>query len=1063
MARKHAREDWRKAVKSLQEGPDESLESMKNLKYPIDDLEVQDVTSFTHLLLLTTPTLQKPERVEMWSKVIYSICTVQTKAYQRPYISKDVANSLTDKMLYILRNCTDPIVLSARQDNKTTYPIELLYALSSLVKYSNRTSPFWEELVNIESGILIKIAAPDKEIRIRRASLDYIDSICQHVSLSVESMVKLIDNLLKLFDGSLLKLLGKKAAAAQDEELHALLYKLQVSILRVLHTILPQFDSFSVHILPSLLATLKVAMTTGLPGHQIPLRMRPLEPHPDVGYVDVGYQAASVAGPKQSKIRRKIHSDHPFPGHAFISSDSGSGEGRGEERGQCLSGASDSEMSDGEITSSSSQIRQATVKIRLRALNCLSTIFQSLERQPTFSYGFSFLPHDTPTSNSPPSILTCLNQDNSHKCQSAAISVLMSILDNSKPFLAMASDPSSGPTHPFISYSNKLGGVIRELHRSLLEFISKEKRATLLTQAVKCLAILVSNTSYHKLTTSYIKDILLCLGSIISINQTDVSIACLTCYGALISLSLPLEDLGKSSSPRCEMEAWLEEGPKGKLWILDHCVQLITQKDTKQSLLMEAIQVLTALVKFYFPQIRPKWKELANVYFDCLVNKPEPIQLHALKFLDEIGRTLATRQDMSDEIGSIMEYWERLLSIQSPSLLQWLQDTTCPLSCSHSCSVLATIGNTPMSHLSEETKNRVLPLLLNLSKYSNPSIKSSAIRTLGIFSQYSSQCFDATFILDVCDSITNGLNLKEVVAVRIQASWSIGNMTDSLIHEEGHRAKILLFYETLSKSVVVAMGDIEKVKVNAFRAAGNLLHVLTDEIYLMCEHSVINMCSRLAASVNVGIMKGRWNACYACYNAFTNPSFLKNCSQPMLGMIESLCSAVVTCKNFKVRTNAALALGGPSSYPSFEVLENIWDTVLKAIENSEDQPNFAEYQQTSSLRMQLCQVFCKLINTMENPSGTISKSPPSEKALELLQKPIKEIIESSDVHSEKKELIDLTVKRLKESNDCLQQEEKESLNQEDILTTLISSFNISTHDHSALFGANQCESNMSSC
>ncbi|XP_019863364.1 PREDICTED: HEAT repeat-containing protein 6-like, partial [Amphimedon queenslandica] len=220
----------------------------------------------------------------------------------------------------------------------------------------------------------------------------------------------------------------------------------------------------------------------------------------------------------------------------------------------------------------------------------------------------------------------------------------MSILDNSKPFLAMASDPSSGPTHPFISYSNKLGGVIRELHCSLLEFILKEKRATLLTQAVKCLAILVSNTSYHKLTSSYIKHILSCLGSIISINQTDVSIACLTCYGALISLSLPLEDSGKSSLPRCEMEAWLKED----LWILDHCVQLITQQDTKQSLLMEAIQVLTALVKFYFPQIRPKWRELANVYFEHLVNKPEPIQLHALKFLDEIGRTLATRQDMSD-------------------------------------------------------------------------------------------------------------------------------------------------------------------------------------------------------------------------------------------------------------------------------------------------------------------------------------------------------------------------------------------------------------------------------
>lgn len=58
-------------------------------------------------------------------------------------------------------------------------------------------------------------------------------------------------------------------------------------------------------------------------------------------------------------------------------------------------------------------------------------------------------------------------------------------------------------------------------------------------------------------------------------------------------------------------------------------------------------------------------------------------------------------------------------------------------------------------------------------------------------------------------------------------------------------------------------------------------------------------------------------------------------------------------------------------------------------------------------------------------------------------------------------MIDLTVKRLRESIDCLQQEEKETLNQGDILATLISSFDISTDDSPALFGADQCQSNMS--
>ena len=76
-----------------------------------------------------------------------------------------------------------------------------------------------------------------------------------------------------------------------------------------------------------------------------------------IGYVNVGYQAASVAGPKQSKIRRKIHSDHPFPGHALTRTDSGSAEGKDEEKGQYLSSESDSEVSDGEITTGSSHMR----------------------------------------------------------------------------------------------------------------------------------------------------------------------------------------------------------------------------------------------------------------------------------------------------------------------------------------------------------------------------------------------------------------------------------------------------------------------------------------------------------------------------------------------------------------------------------------------------------------------------------------------------------------------------------------------------------------------------------
>lgn len=68
----------------------------------------------------------------------------------------------------------------------------------------------------------------------------------------------------------------------------------------------------------------------------------------------------------------------------------------------------------------------------------------------------------------------------------------------------------------------------------------------------------------------------------------------------------------------------------------------------------------------------------------------------------------------------------------------------------------------------------------------------------------------------------------------------------------------------------------------------------------------------------------------------------------------------------QVRTNAALALGSPSSYPT-DVLESVWSTILKAIDNSECQQSFTDHQQASSLRMQVTEAsstaaFCHYVH-----------------------------------------------------------------------------------------------------
>lgn len=59
---------------------------------------------------------------------------------------------------------------------------------------------------------------------------------------------------------------------------------------------------------------------------------------------------------------------------------------------------------------------------------------------------------------------------------------------------------------------------------------------------------------------------------------------------------------------------------------------------------------------------------------------------------------------------------------------------------------------------------------------------------------------------------------------------------------------------------------------------------------------------------------------------------------------------VVSCKNFKVRINAAVALSAPNerlAYGCFYV--PVWTALLKALENSQNMNDFTEYKHRDNL------------------------------------------------------------------------------------------------------------------
>ena len=66
------------------------------------------------------------------------------------------------------------------------------------------------------------------------------------------------------------------------------------------------------------------------------------------------------------------------------------------------------------------------------------------------------------------------------------------------------------------------------------------------------------------------------------------------------------------------------------------------------------------------------------------------------------------------------------------------------------------------------------------------------------------------------------------LAVRVQASWALGNLTDTLSQSQAPREVVGSLGEHLCATILLTLKDSEKVKVNGVRAVGNLMKVLPD-------------------------------------------------------------------------------------------------------------------------------------------------------------------------------------------------------------------------------------------
>ncbi|XP_034362309.1 HEAT repeat-containing protein 6 isoform X1 [Arvicanthis niloticus] len=686
--------------------------------------------------------------------------------------------------------------------------------------------------------------------------------------------------------------------------------------------------------------------------------------------------------------------------------------------------SSESDYSDAE-GGMQGKMRSYQAKVRQGALACFLSTIKSIEKKVLYGYWSAFVP-DTPELGSPQSVslMTLTLKDPSPKTRACALQVLSAILEGSKQFLSVAED-TSDHKRAFTPFSVTVASSIRELHRCLLLALVAESSSQTLTQIIKCLANLVSNAPYNRLKLSLLTKVWNHIKPYIRHKDVNVRVSSLTLLGAIVSTHAPLPEvqlllqqpcssgLGSSSSATPHLstpDGWktfpagpsLEEAslssPKGSsepCWLIRLCIStVVLPKEDSCSgsdagstpgstyepspMRLEALQVLAHLARGYFSMAQLYLMELGEVICKCMCEANPSIQLHGVKLLEELGTGLIqqykpdsnTAPEQRVPVHLVVMFWTAMLNGPLPRALQSAEHPTLQAS---ACDALSSILPEAFSSLPNDKQILCITMLLGLNDSKNHLVKAATSRALGVYVLFPCLRQDVIFVADTANAILMSLQDKSL-NVRAKAAWSLGNLTDTLIvnmdtpdpsFQDEFSGLLLL---KMLQSAIQASTDKDKVKSNAVRALGNVLHFLQPShigrprFAEIIEQSIQALISTV---VNEAAMKVRWNACYAMGNVFKNPALPLGTAPWTSQAYKALTSVVMSCKNFKVRIRSAAALSVPgkrAQYGSVEQFTQIWSALVTALQKSEDTTDFLEFKYCASLRTHICQALLHLLS-----------------------------------------------------------------------------------------------------
>ncbi|KAH8388755.1 hypothetical protein KR200_009591 [Drosophila serrata] len=667
----------------------------------------------------------------------------------------------------------------------------------------------------------------------------------------------------------------------------------------------------------------------------------------------------------------------------------------------CLTGDSGENCppSDSDQLPGPKQLRQLQAKVRISALQLLGALTKQLPRRTLYGYWHVLFP--SADSGGGGHLLLVGQTDGNSRCRALALQLAAQLLYGSKGYLSQAC--SRGPSN-YTPFAVSLASSVLSAYRSLCSILEKEYAPPVLTQCLKCLAVLVQATPFEQLEMGFVYEFVGHVKKLIKNAESPVAVSALLVMEMLVATpkltpemasaiglapsqrDLKLEELQSDqpeflelcdSDTELELEEEAEQQPAQQKaeanpiqlvappiprnsWLLRQVLRQLESLGTGPPMRVECFQVLLAMAT-HVGLLRGHQARLARVLLAGLRDVTADVRLYAARCLDSVGYQLGRLLPEPPEREMQLSFWLSLL----PGIYGAYNDAAgASLKCAL-CDALSNMGSFSFERLPPGQRNALLAFLSGCASDDGeePLVRAAALRALAVYVLHPTLKADLVFVENAAELTLRIINDSQL-AVRIKAAWALGNISDALIaaipnHSERVSEELL---GRLIQAATHSCADHDKVKANAVRSLGNLLQILQQQQVSENTESMQLAMSKLLDCVrSAGSAKVKWNACHAIGNLVKHRAFFA--TNHLAGILfPALSQLVVQHANFKVRINATGVLLQVEMRQDFgSHFPLVWRSLLDALERSNALDNFEEYNHRDALQQQLCLAMAHLL------------------------------------------------------------------------------------------------------